>query len=228
MTRLLTVFLSALAALGCVSAQASPNAQTAVDKTREYFNEALALRAQTDEIGTLSCVQYNLNMGPYTKIVPTLERIKGIFDAYKQIVNFQPPLDLSIPEEAAAGNSIVYFLGAATIEIGGAFDRMTKTGTANLCNLPTLGTKIKKALQDVKAVSRVSCFTLVPLFSSVFLGSVDNVLTGVPQLLCSRFTCPLRLFILLKHSISEDHCSLSRATLRQPSRFIQALFQFDR
>ncbi|VBB72035.1 Putative protein of unknown function [Podospora comata] len=154
MTRLLTVFLSALAALGCVSAQASPNAQTAVDKTREYFNEALALRAQTDEIGTLSCVQYNLNMGPYTKIVPTLERIKGIFDAYKQIVNFQPPLDLSIPEEAAAGNSIVYFLGAATIEIGGAFDRMTKTGTANLCNLPTLGTKIKKALQDVKAVSR--------------------------------------------------------------------------
>nr|CDP22964.1 Putative protein of unknown function [Podospora anserina S mat+] len=154
MTRLLTVFLSALAAVGCVSAQASPNAQTAVDKTREYFNEALALRAQTDEIGTLSCVEYALNMGPYTKIVPTLERIKGIFDAYKQIVNFQPPLNLSIPEEAAAGNNIVYFLGAATIEIGEAFDRMTKTGTANLCTLPMLGTKIKKALQDVKAVSR--------------------------------------------------------------------------
>ncbi|KAK4658981.1 hypothetical protein QC762_106263 [Podospora pseudocomata] len=154
MIRLLTVFLSALAAVGCVSAQASPNAQTAVDKTQEYFNEALALRAQTDEIGTLSCAQYAVNMGPYTKIVPTLERIKGIFDAYKQIVNFQPPLNLNIPEEAAAGNKTVYFLGAATIEIGTAFDRMTKTGTANLCTLPMLGTKIKKALQDVKAVSR--------------------------------------------------------------------------
>ncbi|KAK4648002.1 uncharacterized protein QC761_106263 [Podospora bellae-mahoneyi] len=154
MTRLLTVFLSALAAVGCVSAQASPNAQTAVDKTREYFNEALVLRAQTDEIGTLSCVEYALNMGPYTKIVPTLERIKGILDAYKQIVNFQPPLNLNIPEEAAAGNNIVYFLAAATIEIGEAFDRMTKTGTANLCTVPVLGTKIKKALQDVKAVSR--------------------------------------------------------------------------
>lgn len=99
---------------------------------------------------------------------------------------------------------------------------MTETGTANVCTLPMLGTKIKKALQDVKAVSRVSCFTLVPLFSSVFLGSVDNVLTGVSQLLCSRFTCPLRLFILLKHRILEDHCSLSRAILRQPSRLIQS------
>ncbi|KAK4681309.1 hypothetical protein QC764_106263 [Podospora pseudoanserina] len=160
MTRLLTVFLSALAAVGFVSAQASPNARTAVDKTREYFNEALALKAQTEEIGTLSCVEYSLNMGPYTKIVPTLERIKGIFDAYKQIVNFQPPLNLTIPEEADAGDDIVYFLGVATFEIGTAFDRMTETGTANLCTLPMLGTKIKKALQDVKAVSRPFYFSL--------------------------------------------------------------------
>ncbi|KAK0748330.1 hypothetical protein B0T21DRAFT_279514, partial [Apiosordaria backusii] len=135
------------------------DAQYARDKARNYWITALDFQTQTQQIGLLSCVQYAANMGPYTKIVPILNSITNSFtEGYETIIDFEP-LDGSIPADDTAGQEIASFLNAGTIEIGGAFDRMIQTGTANLCTVPLLGTTIRAALENLKVASRVSLFS---------------------------------------------------------------------
>ncbi|KAK4196952.1 hypothetical protein QBC40DRAFT_182195 [Triangularia verruculosa] len=177
MARLSALFTSFLAVVGNVSAQYSPNATYAIAKVTNYFISTLELQAETKKIGTASCALYLINMGPYTTIFPILNTITSTFnESYRQIVNFQPRLDATIPGDVAAGADIVYFLTAATIEIGTALDKMTQTGTANLCSLPLLGKRIKTALENLQTVSR-------PFYYSLSTYNAPQGITVAQQLL---------------------------------------------
>ncbi|KAK0668343.1 hypothetical protein QBC41DRAFT_356704 [Cercophora samala] len=167
MARVSTLLLSSLAAISCVSAQLSTNAQYAVNKTRSYFTTAIPLQSATSNIGYLSCLQYTLNQGPYTTIVPLLNTLTNTFtEGYQQIVTFQPRLNVSIPEEKAAGDDIIQSLNAASIETGGAFDKLSQPGTVNLCTIPMVGAAVKKALENLKAAARPFYLSLATYHST--------------------------------------------------------------
>ncbi|KAK4658982.1 LOW QUALITY PROTEIN: hypothetical protein QC762_106270 [Podospora pseudocomata] len=154
MVSISTLLISAITAVS-VSAQAPAEAQDTITRVYNYWTDALELRREVGQVNDLSCLLYTLfGTGPLAKVIPILDRVTANFLETSRAVVTLEPLNATIPAEEEAGKEIDSYVAKGTIEITGAFSRLSTASTVNPCTIPGLGSATLTALRNLKVESQ--------------------------------------------------------------------------